>query len=61
MKLQSVPETYRTADWYLINGDVYHKQGDGPAALAAWQEAINRDPHNPDSYRRSGAILYFAR
>jgi len=52
MKLQSVPESNRTADWYMITGDVCHKQGDGPAALAAWQEAIVRDPHSPDPYRR---------
>jgi tetratricopeptide (TPR) repeat protein len=52
MKLQSVPDTYRSADWYMIIGDVYHKQGDGPAALSSWQQAIERDPHNPDSYRR---------
>ncbi len=52
MKLHSVPEANRTPDWHLVNGDVYRKQGNGPAALAAWQEAIRQDPRNPEPYRR---------
>ena len=52
MKLRSVPESFRTPDWHVVEGDVYRKQGDGPAALAAWQEAIRQDPRNPEPYRR---------
>jgi len=52
MKLRSVPEALRTPDWHIVEGDIYRKQGDGPAALAAWQEAIRLDPHNPEPYRR---------
>ncbi len=52
MKLHSVPDALRTADWQLVEGDIYRKQGDGPAALVAWQEAIRLDPRNPEPYRR---------
>lgn len=52
MKLRSVPEAFRTPDWHLVEGDIYRKQGDGPAALVAWQETIRLDPRNPEPYRR---------
>ena len=52
MKLRGVPEGFRNADWHVVEGDIYRKQGDGPAALVAWQEAIRLDPRNPEPYRR---------
>jgi len=50
-ELHNVPESDRTADWYAAEGDIYKRQGDGPAALSSWNEAIRKDPHNPDPYR----------
>jgi tetratricopeptide (TPR) repeat protein len=52
MELNSIPEVARTPDWHLVEGDIFHKQDDGPSAIAAWQEAIRLDPRNPDPYRR---------
>lgn len=50
-ELHNIPESERTAEWYAAEGDIYRKQGDGPAALASWHESIRKDPHNPDPYR----------
>ncbi len=47
MKLRSVPESFRTPDWHVVEGDIYRKQGDGPAALAAWQRS--NTPGSPQS------------
>jgi len=49
-ELHNIPETERSAEWYQTEGDIYRKQGDGPAALASWHESIRRDPHIPDTY-----------
>lgn len=51
MELRNIPVNQRTHDWHLVEGDVYRKQGDGPAALASWREAIRVEPHSPDAYR----------
>jgi tetratricopeptide (TPR) repeat protein len=51
MQLHDIPAQYRTYDWYQVEGDIYRKQGDGPAALASWREAIRLEPHNPEAYR----------
>jgi tetratricopeptide (TPR) repeat protein len=51
MELHNIPQNYRTHDWSLVEGDIYRKQGDGPAALASWREAVRLEPHNPDPYR----------
>jgi tetratricopeptide (TPR) repeat protein len=51
IELKSIPEVARTPDWHLVVGDVYKKQGDGPAALTSWKESVRQDPHNPDAYR----------
>jgi tetratricopeptide (TPR) repeat protein len=52
MELKGIPVQSRTPDWYQVEGDIYRKQGDGPAALASWREAIRQEPHNPDAYKR---------
>jgi tetratricopeptide (TPR) repeat protein len=54
MELHNIPLPARTHDWYLAEGDVYRKQGDGPAALSAWKEAVRQDPHDAECYRRMG-------
>lgn len=51
MELHNIPQVSRTFDWYLVEGDIYKKQGDGPAALASWRESIRMDPHSPESYK----------
>lgn len=51
MELHNIPPSARTHDWFLVEGDIYRKQGDGPAALAAWREAIRLEPHDPEPYR----------
>lgn len=51
MELRNIPQSARTHDWELVEGDIYRKQGDGPAALASWREAIRQDPHDPEPYR----------
>ncbi len=51
MELHNIPASARTFDWSLVEGDIYRKQGDGPAALAAWRETIRLEPHSPDAYR----------
>lgn len=51
MELRNIPASYRTNDWYTVEGDIYKKQGDGPAALASWREAIRLEPHGPEPYR----------
>ena len=50
-ELHTIPEPERNSGWYLSQGDIYKKQGDGPAALASWNESIRREPHNPDPYK----------
>lgn len=52
MELKGIPQSERVGEWFLTEGDVYRKQGDGPGALASWNEAIRLDPHSPDPYRR---------
>lgn len=54
MELHNIPLSYRNHDWYLAEGDIYRKQGDGPAALSAWKEAVRQDPHDAECYRRMG-------
>lgn len=51
MEMHNIPQQYRSFDWYLVEGDIYKKQGDGPAALASWRESIRLDPHCPESYK----------
>jgi tetratricopeptide (TPR) repeat protein len=51
MELHNIPQSARTHDWSLIEGDIYQRQGDGPAALSAWRETIRQEPHNPDPYK----------
>ncbi len=51
IELRSIPEVARTPEWHLVVGDVYKKQGDGPAALNSWKESVRQEPHNPDAYR----------
>lgn len=51
MELHNIPQQYRSFDWYLTEGDIYRKQGDGPAALASWRESIRIEPHSPESYK----------
>lgn len=51
MELRNIPASARTHDWTLVEGDIYRRQGDGPAALASWREAIRQDPHDPEPYR----------
>lgn len=51
MELHNIPQQYRSFDWFLTEGDIYRKQGDGPAALASWRESIRLDPHSPESYK----------
>ena len=51
LELKSVPEVARTSEWYQVQGDIYKKQGDGPASLASWKESVRIEPHNPDAYR----------
>lgn len=54
MQLRNVPRGERNAEWSLVEGDIYRRQGDGPAALASWKEAIRQDPHIPDPYQHMG-------
>jgi tetratricopeptide (TPR) repeat protein len=51
MELRNIPQQYRNHDWSLVEGDIFRKQGDGPAALASWREAIRLEPHDPEPYR----------
>lgn len=51
MELRNIPQSYRSHDWYQIEGDIYRKQGDGPAALASWRQSIQMEPHNPEPYK----------
>lgn len=51
MELKNIPGNARNHDWHQIEGDIYRKQGDGPAALASWRESIRLEPHNPDPYK----------
>jgi len=52
-----IPESARNADWHLVRGDIYRKQGDGPAALAAWREAIRLldIPYGPEPLPEAGS------
>ncbi|HEY9791807.1 MAG TPA: tetratricopeptide repeat protein, partial [Candidatus Obscuribacterales bacterium] len=52
MELHNIPLPSRNHDWYLVEGDVYRKQGDGPGALGSWREAVREDPHDAEPYRR---------
>ena len=51
MELRNIPANYRTHDWSLVEGDIFRKQGDGPAALASWRESVRLEPHDPEPYR----------
>jgi tetratricopeptide (TPR) repeat protein len=50
-ELHNIPAQYRSFDWFLTEGDIFRKQGDGPAALASWRESIRLDPHSPEAYK----------
>ncbi|MGH9552295.1 MAG: tetratricopeptide repeat protein, partial [Terriglobales bacterium] len=50
-ELHNIADGERNAEWYSAEGDIYRRQGDGPAALASWRESIRRDPHSPDPYK----------
>jgi tetratricopeptide (TPR) repeat protein len=52
MELHNIPLPSRNHDWYLVEGDAYRKQGDGPGALGSWREAVREDPHDAEPYRR---------
>jgi len=56
LELKSITDPSKIPDmassYQQVLGDVYKRQGDGPAALNCWKEAANKDPHNPDAYRR---------
>jgi tetratricopeptide (TPR) repeat protein len=54
MELRNIPQPARNHDWWLVQGDIYHKQGDGPGALSSWKEAVREEPHDPEPYRRMG-------
>lgn len=51
MELRNIPQQYRNHDWSLVEGDIFRKQGDGPAALASWRESVRLEPHDPEPYR----------
>ncbi len=51
MEIRNIPSAARSHDWALVEGDIYRRQGDGPAALASWRESIRQDPHDPEPYR----------
>jgi tetratricopeptide (TPR) repeat protein len=51
MELSSIPQSARGYEWHQVEGDVYYKEGDGPAALASWQEASRLEPHSPQPYK----------
>ena len=51
IELKTVPESGRNFEWQQVQGDIYKKQGDGPASLASWKESARLEPHNPDAYR----------
>jgi tetratricopeptide (TPR) repeat protein len=51
MELKNIPQNARSHDWHQVEGDIYRKQGDGPAALASWRESIRQEPHNPETYK----------
>lgn len=51
MELRNIPAAGRSHDWAMVEGDIYRKQGDGPAALASWRESVRQDPHDPEPYR----------
>lgn len=51
MELHNIPQQYRGFDWYLTEGDIFRKQGDGPAALASWRESTRLEPHCPEAYK----------
>ncbi len=52
MELHDINPKDRSSLWYQIEGNIYKKQGDGPAALTSWQESIKADPHNSDAYKQ---------
>lgn len=52
IELKNIPQAMRGNDWFLTEGNIYRKQGDGPAALASWRESIRLEPHNPSPYRQ---------
>lgn len=50
-ELNSVPQSARTSQWYVVQGAVFDKQGDKQAALGALMRASAEDPRNPAPYR----------
>lgn len=52
MELRNIPAQYRNSDWHLIEGNIYKKQGDGPAALGSWRESLRQEPHCPEVYKQ---------
>lgn len=50
-ELNSVPQSARTSQWYVVQGQVLARQGGEQAALHAWMRASAEDPRNPAPYR----------
>jgi lipopolysaccharide biosynthesis regulator YciM len=52
VELKSIPEDWRTADWYLVAGDVYYGQGNTAEAVSSWRESLNRSFGDNEEARR---------
>ena len=51
LALQQVPEARRDAQWSLVAGDIYAKEGDNHAAFASWNSAVLLDPYLSEAYQ----------
>jgi tetratricopeptide (TPR) repeat protein len=49
-ELNEIPNAERNAQWSLVAGDIYCKQGDRQSAFASWHNAARLDPFLPDAY-----------